>query len=50
MILKAHMEAVHGSYYVKLGRGKYLLRYSLVLRSVVGTESSLGVYSVQLGI
>ena len=26
------MEAVHGSYYVKLGRGKYLLRYSLVFR------------------
>ena len=26
-VLRAHMEAVHGSYYVKLGKGKYLLRF-----------------------
>ena len=27
VVLRAHMEAVHGSYYVKLGKGKYLLRF-----------------------
>ena len=27
LVLRAHMEAVHGSYYVKLGKGKYLLRF-----------------------
>ena len=43
------MEAVHGSYYVKLGRGKYLLRYSLVFRLWDWVmDSVFGIYSVLL--